>query len=103
MPKLRSSSPRNTRMRANIDGDRPVYWQQRSACRDVDPELFHPIGHVSGTDLLQADRAKAICARCPVRQQCLEFAIDNGEQHGIFGGMDERERREYVCTLAGVR
>ncbi|MGH3758030.1 WhiB family transcriptional regulator [Actinophytocola sp.] len=68
-------------------------WRNRAACRDEDPELFFPISDV-GPAARQAEQAKAVCARCPVRAQCLNFALDNGLDHGIFGGTTERERRE---------
>ena len=68
-------------------------WRQRAACRDEDPELFFPVSDI-GPAARQADQAKAICARCPVREMCLEYAQDNGLESGIFGGTTETERRE---------
>jgi WhiB family transcriptional regulator, redox-sensing transcriptional regulator len=68
-------------------------WRQRAACRDEDPELFFPVSEV-GPAARQADLAKAICARCPVRELCLGYAMDNGLDHGVFGGTTETERRE---------
>jgi WhiB family transcriptional regulator, redox-sensing transcriptional regulator len=68
------------------------HWRQRAACRDQDPELFFPVSEI-GPGARQADRAKAVCARCPVRTACLEYALDNGLDHGIFGGTTETERR----------
>lgn len=47
------------------------YWRDQATCRYEDPELFFPIG-TSGPALLQTEQAKAVCARCPVREQCLE-------------------------------
>ncbi|MEU6642520.1 WhiB family transcriptional regulator [Saccharomonospora sp. NPDC046836] len=70
-------------------------WRHRAACRDEDPELFFPVTDL-GPGAQQTARAKAVCARCPVREQCLRYALDNGLDHGIFGGMTERERRELV-------
>jgi WhiB family transcriptional regulator, redox-sensing transcriptional regulator len=67
-------------------------WRHRAACRDEDPELFFPISEV-GPGARQAAQAKAVCARCPVREQCLRYALDNGLDDGIFGGTTERERR----------
>ena len=67
-------------------------WRQDAACRDEDPELFFPISEV-GPGARQTAQAKAVCARCPVRTQCLEYALDNGLSHGIFGGMTESDRR----------
>lgn len=63
-------------------------WQVRAACRTMDPELFFPERGET-----QAE-AKAVCATCPVRRDCLKYAIDNCERHGIWGGLSERERRK---------
>lgn len=68
-------------------------WTDQAACRDHDPELFFPVSE-TGPGARQAERAKAVCATCPVRQQCLDFAVSNGLGHGIFGGMTPSERRE---------
>jgi WhiB family transcriptional regulator, redox-sensing transcriptional regulator len=68
-------------------------WRHRAACRDEDPELFFPVSEI-GLGARDVDRAKAICARCPVRAQCLEYALDNALDYGVFGGTTETERRE---------
>lgn len=68
-------------------------WRDRAACRDEDPELFFPVSDV-GPGARQATEAKAVCGRCPVRRECLDYALDNGLDYGIFGGTTERERRE---------
>jgi WhiB family redox-sensing transcriptional regulator len=68
-------------------------WRHRAACRDKDPELFFPISDM-GPGARQAAEAKAVCARCPVREQCLRYALDNGLDHGVFGGTTELERRK---------
>jgi len=68
-------------------------WIQRALCRDVDPDIFFPVG-TSGPALEQAQRAKAICASCKVRAQCLDWALATGQDSGVWGGMDEEERRE---------
>ncbi|MDV6013515.1 WhiB family transcriptional regulator [Haloechinothrix sp. LS1_15] len=70
-------------------------WRLRAACRDSDPELFFPISEV-GPDAERIEQAKAICGRCPVQEQCLEFALTEGLDHGIFGGTTATERRELV-------
>jgi WhiB family redox-sensing transcriptional regulator len=67
-------------------------WRERAACRDVDPDLFFPIG-TAGLTLVQIDEAKAVCARCPVRERCLRWAMDVGQVEGIWGGTTESERR----------
>ncbi|MGH8909786.1 MAG: WhiB family transcriptional regulator [Egibacteraceae bacterium] len=70
----------------------PAAWRERAACLDEDPELFFPIG-TTGPAIEQAERAKAVCRRCPVRQECLDDALDTGQDAGVWGGMDEDERR----------
>jgi len=62
-------------------------WMAFAACRGMDPDFFFPARGVSTKD------AKAVCAECPVREQCLEYAIEGRERFGIFGGLSERERR----------
>ncbi len=61
-------------------------WVAQGACRTANPdELF-----VQGA---AQNRAKAVCARCPVRTECLADALDNRVEFGVWGGMTERERR----------
>ncbi|MFJ8857925.1 WhiB family transcriptional regulator [Streptomyces sp. NPDC102451] len=67
-------------------------WRMHAACREEDPDLFFPIGS-SGPALVQAEEAKAVCGICPVREQCLEWALEKGQDAGVWGGMDENERR----------
>ena len=54
-------------------------WRHNAACRDVDPELFFPIGN-TGPALLQIDEAKRVCHRCPVMESCLHWAINSGQE-----------------------
>jgi WhiB family redox-sensing transcriptional regulator len=65
-------------------------WRQHAACRGADPDIFYP-----GSDE-EAEEAKAICATCPVRQACLEYALANRERDGVWGGATERERRRLI-------
>jgi WhiB family transcriptional regulator, redox-sensing transcriptional regulator len=69
-----------------------VSWRRRAACRHVDTELFFPVGRGSRA-MAETQQAKAICARCPVRQPCLAYALATGQAYGIWGGYDEDERR----------
>lgn len=62
-------------------------WQSYALCAEVDPELFFPEKGVS------AATARKICFACPVRTECLDWAISNGETSGVWGGLSERERR----------
>lgn len=70
----------------------PAAVARQGACRDEDPELFFPIGYVSPTDLTQIDQAKAVCRRCPVQNECLQWAIEASQGHGIWGAHTPNER-----------
>ncbi|MER5987417.1 WhiB family transcriptional regulator [Streptomyces sp. NPDC001787] len=67
-------------------------WRMDAACREEDPDLFFPIGS-TGPALVQTVEAKAVCASCPVREPCLRWALDNGQDSGVWGGLGEDERR----------
>lgn len=67
-------------------------WRHRAACREEDPELFFPIG-TTGPAILQVETAKQVCQRCDVSADCLEWAIDTGQEAGVWGGLSEDERR----------
>lgn len=67
-------------------------WRHRAACRDVDPELFFPIGN-TGPAILQIEEAKQVCRRCDVSDACLRWALESGQDSGVWGGMGEDERR----------
>lgn len=72
--------------------DRGSDWRQRAACTREDPELFFPVGN-SGAALRQTERAKAVCRSCPVTQQCLQWALENKQETGVWGATGEEERR----------
>ncbi|GGS09007.1 transcriptional regulator WhiB [Streptomyces humidus] len=67
-------------------------WREHAECRTEDPDLFFPIG-TSGPALLQTEQAKAVCRRCPVREPCLEWAMETDQTLGVWGGTSETERR----------
>jgi WhiB family redox-sensing transcriptional regulator len=69
-----------------------MHWRERAACLRVDPELFFPVSAI-GPTLRQIDEAKAVCGRCPVAEQCLDWAVRAGHVDGIWGGTTESERR----------
>jgi WhiB family redox-sensing transcriptional regulator len=77
-------------------------WRHRAICRDEDPELFHPVG-TSGPALLQLAEAKRVCQRCPVTEACRDFALGNGIDSGVYGGMSEDERRALKRRNARTR
>lgn len=62
-------------------------WQDQGLCAQTDPALFFPEQGESARD------AKRVCAACPVRARCLQWALETGQQHGVLGGTTERERR----------
>jgi len=62
-------------------------WQNYANCLGADTDLFFPERGSS------TRKAKAICGECEVKIECLDFALDNGERFGIWGGLSERERR----------
>jgi WhiB family transcriptional regulator, redox-sensing transcriptional regulator len=78
------------------------HWRSSAACRSADPDLFFPISS-SGPSTAQVAEAKAICAGCPVRRECLEFALRRHQVHGVWGGLSEQERYPLrSAALAGV-
>ncbi|GAA1926287.1 hypothetical protein GCM10009775_18110 [Microbacterium aoyamense] len=73
---------------APVEDDNPLSWQTDALCSQTDPEAFFPEKGGSTRD------AKRICTTCDVRDQCLEYALQNDERFGIWGGLSERERRK---------
>ena len=67
-------------------------WFREAACQEADPDLFFPMGKAV-TTVSQLAAAKEICARCPVRAPCLEWALRTDAEYGVWGGMSEDERR----------
>jgi WhiB family transcriptional regulator, redox-sensing transcriptional regulator len=67
------------------------WWRLAAACRYIDPDLFFPISS-SAKDNEQVATAKAVCAVCPVRRDCLAFALRTRQMHGVWGGTTAAER-----------
>jgi WhiB family redox-sensing transcriptional regulator len=67
-------------------------WRFRAACRSEEPDLFFPNGS-SGQALVQLAEAKSVCRRCPVLIECRTWALANGQDAGVWGGMSADERR----------
>lgn len=65
----------------------PPAWVTEGLCAQVDPELFFP--EKGGS----TRTSKGVCAACPVRVECLTWALEHDERHGVWGGLSERERR----------
>src|SRR5437773_1422965 len=94
-----SGSRRPTvRITTAIESDVEVRgWQDYANCLGVDPDLFFPERGASTRE------AKEVCRGCVVREDCLEYALTNGEKFGIWGGMSERERRRLRRARALAR
>jgi WhiB family transcriptional regulator, redox-sensing transcriptional regulator len=67
-------------------------WEALGACKHSDPELVFPVA-ARGPALRQLAKAKKVCECCPVRVQCLEYALQSGQSFGVWGGASEEERR----------
>jgi WhiB family redox-sensing transcriptional regulator len=65
-------------------------WAQFGLCAQTDPEAYFPEKGMS------TGAAKQVCQVCPVRSECLEYALDHNERFGVWGGLSERERRPLV-------
>ncbi|WP_060903512.1 WhiB family transcriptional regulator [Streptomyces europaeiscabiei] len=70
-------------------------WLRRAACVGEDPELFFPVG-TTGPAIDDVAAAKRVCAGCPVRRECLDWALGNGQTAGVWGGMGEEDRTEML-------
>lgn len=92
----RRSGAASTVGRPEWDDD--ITWQELALCRGADANLFFAPQHQESKEerLAREDEAKSICARCPVRVECLAFALATREPHGIWGGMNEIERRRVL-------
>jgi len=84
---VRLGVPGIRRVRAVVEED-TLAWQADALCAQTDPEAFFPEKGGSTRD------AKTICTTCEVRGECLEYALQNDERFGIWGGLSERERRK---------
>ena len=80
-------------------------WQVRAACRGPQSIVFFPPPHFERKDerLEREVRAKAICTSCGVRQDCLNYSLRIREQHGIWGGLNENERKLHIVESEAVR
>jgi WhiB family redox-sensing transcriptional regulator len=72
-------------------------WMAQGLCAEKPPSLFFP------SDGVGVDVARKICAECPVKVTCLEYALDNRIDHGVWGGTSERERRRLIKARHGVQ
>jgi len=70
-------------------------WMAQGNCADQPPSLFFP------SDGVGVEVAKRLCVECPVRSDCLEYALANRIDHGVWGGTSERERRRILRARSG--
>jgi WhiB family transcriptional regulator, redox-sensing transcriptional regulator len=70
--------------------DAATAWMADGNCRLYPPATFFP------SDGVGVDKARKICAGCPVTESCLEYALDHRIDHGVWGGCSERERRRIL-------
>jgi WhiB family redox-sensing transcriptional regulator len=71
-------------------------WMPQGKCRDLAPDIFFP------SDGLGVQVAQRICEECPVTEECLEYALVNRIDHGVWGGRSERERRRLQRRRRGA-
>ena len=71
-------------------------WMQRGLCREIPPAVFFP------SDGVGVEAARRICATCPVKEPCLEYALAFRIDHGVWGGCSERERRRILKRRRNV-
>jgi len=94
----RTTNPSVTETTVSIEPIEPEEsWQDFANCLGVDPDLFFPERGASTKE------AKAVCRACVVREDCLEYALENSEKFGIWGGLSERERRRLRRARALAR
>ncbi len=97
MTALRLTPPRQRPGRQQYAEQAGRAWRDRAACRDVDPERFFPTAEDGPDRHAQVTAAKAVCARCPVRAECLAEALAR-IPYGVAGGLTEHERRQLRRT-----
>ncbi len=85
---------------AQVPIDTHWFWQEDAACREADPLLFFHPQNERGSSRLRRDReAKRVCAGCPVRMECADYAIRSREPYGVWGGMSEDDREVIYARL----
>jgi WhiB family redox-sensing transcriptional regulator len=76
------------------DPSPPDHWQDRAACFGVEPDVFFPVSEE------EAGPALAFCSVCRIREECLAWALKNGERYGVWGGTTEQQRRRLQRRVA---
>lgn len=70
-------------------------WMDNAACTEVAPDLFF----ADATDLVNTKLAKKVCVECPVKDQCLQYALENRMEFGVWGGLTVLERRSLLRKI----
>ena len=84
---------------ARVPDDSAWFWQDLASCRTADPELFYHPQNERGLRRIRRERAaKAVCAGCPVRPECADYALRAREPFGVWGGFSEEEREQLLTT-----
>jgi WhiB family redox-sensing transcriptional regulator len=83
-----------------LRGAGDISWQQHGACNDLSPKVADRLFFPTARNFAAIAQAKAICARCPVQDTCLNAALDTGTREGIWGGRTEAERRHLHAKTA---
>jgi WhiB family redox-sensing transcriptional regulator len=91
--------PHQPSRRAPDNLDRPGDWREEAACRTGPAEIFFPKDFRGARAVAAAGDAKAICMTCPVLGACLRHALTVPEEFGVFGGLDEDERKKLRARI----
>ncbi|BEP16282.1 WhiB family transcriptional regulator [Acidothermaceae bacterium B102] len=83
-------------------GTHSTDWRDLARCRDLDPELFFPIGS-SGPAVAQTQQAVRVCHQCTVTEACLTFALEQHQDAGVWGGTTEEQRRSLIRVRSRER
>lgn len=85
---------------AQVPDDAQWFWQDHGACRRADPLLFFHPQNERGSSRVRRDRAaKLVCAGCPVRMECADYAVRAREPYGVWGGLSEEDREHIYARL----
>ena len=75
----------------------PGEWADNAACKDAPTSWFYPrFGSRNTGEKSKIMNAKKLCSSCPVKRECLEWALESGEEDGIWGGFEPKERYEMI-------
>jgi len=85
---------------AQVPSDVVWQWQEHGSCREADPTLFFHPQNERGLARARRDRAaKSVCASCPVRIECADYAIRAREPYGVWGGLTEEDRESIYARI----